>query len=423
MKEDFLHHIWKFKRWETPVLKTTDGEEITIVKSGEHNFDAGPDFFNAQLKIGDNKWAGNVEIHVKSSDWMAHKHQFDKSYDNVILHVVYQHNQEILDKNGVAIPTLELAPIIKQELVNQYQNLVNAKSWIPCENQLKKVDTFIVNNWLDRLAIERLERKSEEIEATLHQNKNDWEATFYEYLFKYLGLKVNALPFQLLAKNTPLKIAGKHQNQLSIEALYFGQAGFLEADLSDEYFLKLKKEYQFLKAKFQLTPLDNSLWKLLRLRPSNFPTIRIAQLSDLINRTPRLFAAVLSSNSIKEIEKLFQATASIYWNTHYLFGKKGKDDKAKNLGKTSINNIIINVVVPILFVYAKQKNNETINLKALSYLEVLPSENNAIIKKWEQLGVKSNSALQSQSLLELKNNYCSQKKCLNCSIGNNLLKQ
>ena len=423
MKEDFLHHIWKFKRWETPVLKTTDGEEIMLIKTGTHNFDAGPDFFNAQLKIGKNKWAGNVEIHIKSSDWIVHKHQLDKSYDNVILHVVYQHDQDILDRNGVPIPTLELAPIIDNKLINQYEELINSKDWIPCKKQIKNVDDFVVRSFLNRLAIERLERKSEEIETTLSQNKNDWEATFYEYFFKYFGLKVNALPFQLLANNTPLKIAEKHQNQLSIEALYFGQAGFLEEEWDDTYFLKLKKEYQFLKAKFQLTLIDKSLWKLLRLRPANFPTIRIAQLANLLLKNSRMFSAILGAPSVIDIQQLFKTEASVYWDTHYQFAKKAKDDKKKKLGKTGIDNIIINVVVPILFVYAKQKNEETIKQKALSYLEFLPSENNVIIKKWKLLGVKSNNTLHSQALLELKNNYCSQKKCLNCSIGNNILKK
>lgn len=423
MKEDFLHHIWKFKLWEVPVLKTVDGEEITIIKTGEHNTDAGPDFFNTQLKIGKNKWAGNLEIHINSSDWLLHKHQQDEAYNNVILHVVYQHNQEILDKNGIPIPTLELAPIINDNLIERYQNLIASKDWIPCEKQINKVESFIIQNWMSRLAIERLERKSEEIEITLTQNKNDWEATFYGYLFKYFGLKVNALPFELLAKNTPLKITEKHQNLESIEALYFGQAGFLEEELADEYFNQLKKEYHFLKAKFQLSTIDISLWKYLRLRPSNFPTIRIAQLSALILNQSRLFSAALAANSIEELQQLFQVTASAYWDKHYQFAIESKKDTQKKLGKSTINSLIINVVVPIMFVYAKHHKNETINQKALSYLEILSSEDNTIIKKWELLGVKSTNALQSQALLELKNNYCSQKKCLTCSIGNNLLKK
>ena len=422
MKEDFLHHIWKFKRWNAAVLKTIDGEEITIDRVGEHNYDAGPDFFNAQLKIGENKWAGNVEIHINSSDWIAHKHQLDKNYDNVILHVVYQHNKIIVDKNGVPIPTLELSKIIDTKLVSQYQNLIASETWMACEKQIHNVPEFIITSWMDRLAIERLERKAEEIKITLTQNKNDWETTFYTYLLKYLGLKVNALPFQMLAQITPLIIAEKHKNQLSIEALYFGQSGFLEEHIDDEYFLSLKKEYQFLKSKFKLTPLDKSLWKYLRLRPPNFPTIRIAQLSNLLLKNSRLFAAVLAANSIKELEQLFDVKASVYWETHYQFGEKAKNETSKNLGKLTVHNVIINVVVPIMFVYAQQNNNATINQKALSYLEALPSENNTIIKKWKLLNVTAKNALQSQSLLELKNNYCSQKKCLTCSIGNNLLK-
>jgi len=245
--EDFLHYIWSNKLFTTSELKTLQNEKITIIKSGQHNTDAGPDFFNAQLKIGETLWAGNVEIHLRSSDWVKHKHQLDRAYDNVILHVVYQNDQPVFDKNKRLIPTIELKALIDEKLIVNYENLINSKStnWIPCGQQIKSVDKFIISTWLDRLAIERLERKSNEILTTLKFNATNFEETFYLYLFKYFGLNVNALPFELLAKNTSLRIIEKHNSLSSIEALLYGQAGFLEEHDTDEYCQKQKKEYKF----------------------------------------------------------------------------------------------------------------------------------------------------------------------------------
>ena len=423
MKEDFLHYIWKYKLFDTSELLTQNNEQTEIISFGLHNTDAGPDFFNGKVKIGKTIWAGNIELHIKSSDWIKHKHSFDKAYDNVILHVVYDNDVTIKDKDGNAIPTLELKSLISGELIDKYNNLIQSKDWIPCGKQIKTVNEFTINSWINRLAIERLERKSEEIQETLQFNKNNWEETFYQYLFKYFGLKVNALPFEQLAKNTSLKIIEKHNDLFSIEALLYGQAGYLDDNLEDEYFSKLKKEYHFLKSKFDLTPLDKSLWKLLRLRPSNFPTIRISQLANLMNNHTRLFARIIEAKSVKELQQLFIVQASMYWDTHYQFGAEVKDKKIKKIGINTINNIIINVIVPFTFVYGKAKQNEELVNKSLSLLENIKAENNSIIKKWTELGVKSSNAMQTQSLIELKNNYCSQKKCLNCSIGNKIIQQ
>ena len=242
-------------------------------------------------------------------------------------------------------------------------------------------------------------------------------------MFKYFGLKVNALPFELLAKNTSLKIIEKHNSIFSIEALLFGQAGYLTNEIEDEYHQKLKKEYQFLKSKFDLDPLDQSLWKLLRLRPSNFPTIRIAQLAQLLNNNTRLFSEIIAAESVKKMQELFYVQASEYWDMHYQFEELGKNDQQKKIGINTINNIIINVIVPFTFVYGKTNQKEELVDKALKLLESIKSENNSIIKNWTELGVKSSNAMQTQSLLELKNNFCSQKKCLNCSIGNKIIQQ
>ena len=421
MKEDFLHYIWKYKLFNTSNLITQNSEQIEIISFGIHNTDAGPDFFNGKVKIGKAIWAGNIEIHINSSDWLKHKHQVDKAYDNVVLHVVYNNDTVINDKDGNELPTIELKGLIDENLINKYNNLVQSKDWIPCGNQIKTVDEFTINSWINRLAIERLERKSAEIQETLKLNKNNWEETFYQYLFKYFGLKVNALPFELLAKNTSLKIIEKHNSLFSIEALLYGQAGYLDEEIKDEYFIKLKKEYRFLKSKFDLAPLDKSLWKLLRLRPANFPSIRISQLANLLSNHSRLFSKIIETDSVKDLQEHFRVQASDYWSTHYQFGVVVKDKKNKKIGTNTINNIIINVIVPFTFVYGKAKQNEALVNKSLNLLENIKAENNSIIKNWTELGIKSTNAMQTQSLIELKNNYCSQKKCLNCSIGNQII--
>lgn len=422
MKEDFLHYIWKYKLFNTANLTTHNGIAITVLNFGLHNTDAGSDFFNGKVKIGATTWAGNIELHINSSDWIKHKHQDDKAYDNVVLHVVYNNDKDILDKEGNVIPTLELKNLIDLQIIKKYEQLVLLPdSGIPCGKQIKTVDEFTINSWLNRLAIERLERKSAEIEGMLKLNKNNWEETFYQYMFKYFGLKVNALPFELLAQNSPLKIIEKHHTISSIEALLYGQAGYLESDIEDEYYVKLKKEYQFLKAKFELVSLDKTIWKMLRLRPGNFPTIRISQLANLLSIKTRLFSKVLAAETVVELQNLFNAKTSDYWKTHYQFNETVENDTEKKLGIATINSIIINVIVPFTFVYGKAKQNEKLVDKSLNLLESIKAENNIIIKNWKALGVKSSNAMQTQSLIELKNNYCSQKKCLNCSIGNKIL--
>jgi hypothetical protein len=422
LKEDFLHYIWKYKLFDTSVLLTNNGDKVEVINFGIHNTDAGPDFFNGKIKVNGATWAGNIELHINSSDWLKHKHQNDKAYDNVILHVVYNNDKQIIDNDGNAIPTIELKGLISQALIANHNNLFcQLGSGIPCENQIKSVDNFTIQSWISRLAIERLERKSEEIQTTLTQNKNNWEETFYQYLFKYFGIKVNGLPFELLAKNTSLKIIEKHNSLFSIEALLFGQAGYLNNSIDDEYYLKLKKEYHFLRSKFDLKSLDSSVWKLLRLRPSNFPTLRIAQLSNLLRKETRLFTKIIEADSIKEIQELFKVEASEYWDSHYQFGKLVEGNKKKRIGLTTINSIIINVIVPFTFVYGKQNQKEELIDKAITLLESVKGENNSIIKKWNELGLITSNAMQTQALLELKNNYCSKKKCLNCSIGNKIL--
>jgi hypothetical protein len=426
MQEEFLWHIWKFRLFDNRDLQTVSGEEIKIIKVGEHNSDSGPDFFNARIKIGGTEWAGNVEIHTNASDWHKHKHTTDKAYNNIILHVVHEADEKLFRKGGEEIPTLELKDRIPQEVYGKYLQFKSSKDWIPCEKQIASVDKFTLNNWLDnwldRLLVERLERKSKTITDSLKQNKNNWEETFYQMLARNFGQKINSEPFELLAKALPVSVLAKHKNNLlQIESLLFGTAGMLEKDFKDDYPNELKKEFKFLKSKFKLKPIDSSLWKFMRLHPPNFPTIRISQFANLIYKSSHLFSKILEANSVKQIISLLETETSEYWQTHYRFDKISPKRK-KKLGSDSINTIIINTIIPFLFIYGKQKREEKFCDNALSFLEKLSPENNSIISKWRSIGIPAKSSYETQALLQLKNEYCSQKKCLSCGVGNFLLK-
>lgn len=422
MTEEFLHYIWKFKLFKSNELFTNSGERIEIVKAGEHNTDSGPDFFNANIKIGDTLWAGNVEVHINSSDWIKHQHDSDKAYDNIILHVVGNDDKPIYRKNKTLLPTLELTTQFDEKLYKNYLQFKSSKDWIPCEKQLKNTDSFIINSYLDRLLLERLERKANLISQSLKLNKNNWEETFYQHLAKNFGFKINAEPFELLAKSLPAAYLAKHKNNLlQLEAMLFGQAGMLDKQLADEYFIRLQNEYQFLKQKFKLTPIDNHLWKFLRLRPSNFPTVRISQFANLIGQSSHLFSKIIETTDIKNLKEYLNVEATTFWETHYVFDKTSVKRK-KKLGDAAIDTVIINTIVPFLFVYGKQKGEEKYVERSLFFLEKIKGEKNAIVEKWESLGMPVESAYSTQALLQLKNEYCHFKKCLNCVIGNYLIK-
>ncbi|MCD4663778.1 MAG: DUF2851 family protein [Bacteroidales bacterium] len=421
MTEEFLYYIWKFRLFDQNINLTT-GENIKIIDVGVHNLDSGPDFFNAKIKIGNTTWAGNIEIHVNSSDWLVHKHQNDKAYDNIILHVVLNNDRNIKRKNGEEIPALELKDKYKRDLYLRYQGFLTSRNWIPCEKILHSTDRFVLNNWLDRLMVERLEAKAIEIEEQLKFNGNNMEQTFYEFIARNFGFKVNSIPFELLAKSLPLTYLAKDKNnKYEIEALLFGQAGLLTGRFEDDYSKSLQKEYIFLQKKFNLTPIDPHLWRFMRLRPSNFPTIRLAQFAELIFKSSHLFSKILEEEKMNDLTNLFSVNVSDYWESHFTF-KKSSPRRKKNLGKSAIYLIIINTIVPFLFVYGRIKNNQLFIDKALKFLDQIPGENNSVIKKWDLLGMSVRTAFNTQALLELKNNYCNKKKCLNCAIGNALLK-
>jgi len=419
MKEEFLHYIWKYKLYKSGNLKTISGQKVEIIKPGIHNFDSGPDFFNAKIKIDKTVWSGNVEVHINSSDWYSHNHHINKAFDNVVLQVVYNHDKEVFRTNGELIQTLELK--FDNRLLNTYENLLQSKLWIPCEKEISKVDKFIVDQWIVKLAFERLEEKSNRINDLLQQFNNNWETAFYIQLAHNFGFKLNGEPFELLAKSLPLSYLAKHKNSLlQIEALLFGQAGFLNDPDGDDYYKSLQKEYQFLKSKFNLKPIEKHLWKFLRSRPGNFPTIRIAQFAMLIFKSSALFSKIIESKNIDEIKDLLLIETSEYWINHYLFNKESVK-KTKSLGESAVDILIINSIIPFLFVYGKQTGNEVIKQRALDFLEKIKSEKNSILESWKQVGISSDNALSSQALIHLKNKYCDNKNCLNCQIGSHVI--
>lgn len=422
MKEDFLHYLWRTRQFDHHHLGTTDGNPITIIRPGSHNLHAGPDFSDARIRIGEMLWAGNVEIHVKASEWLRHQHQQDAAYNNVILHVVLEEDQKIKHRNGLPIPCLELKKRIPKAIVRNYQKLKSNRDWIPCEKQIHQVSGITKSLWLDRLLVERLEAKTEAINQVLQSYKNDWESTFYQLLARGFGLKVNAEPFELLAQSLPINILAKHKNSLfQLEALLFGQAGMLKDTFKDDYPLRLQKEYHFFKKKYQLHPINGSSWKFLRMRPANFPSVRIAQFARLIFQSNHLFSKILAAQSVKELENMFAVKISNYWQSHYLFDKPSiKRDKT--LGQHSVYLLIINTIIPFLFLYGKYKDSVRQQEAALGFLEQLRPEKNALITQWEKMDWYPTSAYQSQALIELKKNYCDQKRCLQCSIGNEILK-
>ncbi|MBB6127696.1 DUF2851 family protein [Mucilaginibacter lappiensis] len=422
--EDFLHYVWKFRLFARTDLKTDDGEELEILSAGMANTDSGPDFHNARVRIGETVWAGNVEVHLSSSDWQKHGHNADSAYDNVILHVVYRNDVPLILSNGRQVPTLQLKDRIPDELYNRYHQMVFGEQWIiPCEKSIAGIDGLIMSNWLTRVLVERLEKRSTAVTDSLNLNHNDWEETFYQFLAANFGFKTNGLPFELLARSLPQLTLAKHKNNpMQIEALIFGQAGFLETELQDEYPLKLKKEYDFLRKKYSLQPIENHLWKFMRLRPQNFPTIRLAQFAALIVQSNHLFSKILEIKDINALRALFtDIKVNDYWEGHYRFDVKSKP-VSKTLGAASIDILLINTLALFLFSYGKQHQKQYYINRSLRLLENLPAEKNNITEDFITLGLKINNAFESQALLELKNNYCNYKKCLQCGVGNKILK-
>jgi len=419
MKESILHYVWQQKLFTAVELKTTDGESLEIINPGKPNTDAGPDFFNAQIRINGTLWAGNIEIHYNAGDWYRHGHENDKAYDNIILHVVKNADAEVFRLNGQKIPQLELK--YPERIDELYTQLIKDQKWVPCADKIAGVPAIFIQNWKTALLTERLSQKMESIQSLLAENMYHWEEAFYVVLARSFGFGTNSQAFERLARSLQISVLARHKNDLfQIESLLFGQAGLLHHDAADEYMLALSKEYLFLKEKYALTPMDAAQWKLLRLRPDNFPHVRIAQFAALIHSSVKLFSKIIENPEPDYLRRLFVVEPSAYWKTHYLFGHSSPD-KSKKLGRSSVNSIIVNTVVPFLFCYADSKNIQLLKDKALYILEHIPAEQNSVVKGWEALGVKSTSAFDTQALLQLKKKYCDEKKCLRCRIGHKVL--
>ena len=422
MTEDYLHYIWKYKLFSQQELKTVEDELLEIVDFGFHNHDSGPDFSQGKVKIGDTTWAGNIEIHINSSDWLKHKHHKDKAFDSVVLHVVYNYDQEITTTAGAVISTLELKDRLSYSGFENYQKFVYNP--IPCIQSLASVPQIIVSSHLNQMIVERLESKSLIIKKRLETTNNDWEQVFFEQLAKGLGMKVNAFGMEEMAKNTPYKLFAKlGKNSKAAEALLFGQAGFLEEELSgNKYHADLSKEYRFHQQKNNLTPINKQVWKFSKMRPSNFPTLRLAQLAELIQYPDSLFNVFINKNDAhKTIESLLTAKLTDgFWHTHYTFETESKPIK-KSIGKTVVNSIIINTIAPFLYLYGTYKDDWEYKEKALDILESLPAENNKITRQFSDK-LTFDSASQTQGMIHCHNIYCLSKRCLDCGIGIYLLK-
>ena len=423
MNEDFLHYVWQYHLYSVQNLTTTLKEELVVLKSGLHNKNAGPDFLNAKLKINNQLWVGNVEIHLKSSDWYAHNHEVDKNYDAVILHVVWEDDVTVFMQNNTPLPTLILKNYVLNSALRNYQNLFSTEQrWIPCEKEISTVDSFTLENWKERLFFERLERKSSTMNLLLETNKNDFEAVFFQLLAKNFGLKVNGDAFLHLSSSFDFSILRKirfDENQLA--ALLFGQAGFLEESLEEVYHQKLKTEYEYLLHKYKIKPIAKNVFSFFRMRPNNFPTIRIAQLIALYHLHQNLFSKILEIKDLNDFYELFEIKINPFWKTHYNFGKESKPS-SKKLTKSFIDLLIINTILPLKFLYKKNRG-EVNESEFLDLLQYIKPEKNSIVSRFDKIGIKSKNSYETQAFLELKNNYCAKKHCLQCAIGIKLLKK
>ena len=417
MTERLLQYIWQFQYFNRSELQTTDGEEVVVILPGSLNKNQGPDFLNAKIKIGNTIFAGTIEVHCKASEWEKHQHHKDNNYRNVILHVVNEKDASF-DNH---IPVLELQSRISNIMLEQYEKLMAETSFVACAGSIHTIKDITWFSWKERLLVERLTRKAEKIQILLEENRAHWEETFWWLLARSFGTKVNGDAFEALARSLPVTILSKHKNSIhQLEALLLGQANLLNRNFEEEYPRLLQREYRFLKTKYDLKPVDVPV-QFLRMRPGNFPTIRLAQLAMLISSSSHLFSKILETENVEEVKKWLTCTANDYWHYHYHFHLQS-NFKKKALGTSMIDSIIINTIVPSLFAYGLYHKSEPHKAKVLRWLEQISTENNSILSGFALLSVKSNSAYDSQALIELRNEYCTKKRCLECSVGNAILK-
>jgi len=416
--EHFLQYVWKLQQFKRQ--DSNPDIDLEIIHPGFQNKHSGPDFFNAKVKINDTIWAGNVEIHSHSSEWYKHGHHKDSAYNNTILHVVEKHDKTIYNSSGREIPTIEISA--NKHLTENFTKLQESPSEIACYSDIKTISPFEIRLCVEKMRIERLESRTELITDILNRSKNNWQTTFYILIARSFGMGINSEPFQLLAENLPLNLFAKHKDSLfQIETLLFGQAGML-TDATDEYHQLMCKEYRFLKKKYSLTAIEPSSWKFAKTHPSNFPTLRIAQFAYLLHKSQSLFSKIIELEKLDEIRSLFSVSMSEYWHTHHRFGSVSKR-KHKKAGKTTIDKILINAVIPIMFVYGRKKNEEEFQTRAIKLLEQIEVEHNFIINSWEAIGFNAENAADSQGLIHLYKNYCQPRLCLNCCIGNKIVQK
>ncbi len=420
--EAFLHFLWKTRRFEQRTLLTTHGAPLQILDPGQHNTHAGPDFLMARLKIGPDTWAGHVEIHVKASDWIAHKHPFDPAYQNVILHVVWEEDQPIYLADGSRLPCLELKDRTPAGLFSRYRQLQQSKLKVPCTSRIGEVPSLTRSAWLDRMLAERLLQKAERLKSIFHQTQADAEQSLRASIAYAMGLPVNAQPMQDLTLSFHHSLPARYRhNPLLTEALFFGQAGLLRGHFHDSWPQKLQKEYLFLANKHKLKPLPAGNWKWARMRPASFPGLRIAQLASLYLKHPHWFSAFRQMEPVSEIVRFFQIQPSAYWRKHHHWERPSARDLSRP-GKELIHRILINALAPFFFFYGNQTGEQRFKDLALHWLHQLPAENNHITRKWKDFGWNIPSAEHSQAIIHLQKNYCNSRKCLQCAIGHALLK-
>lgn len=419
--EQLLHYVWKHKIFPLKELKTTTGQQVEVIDTGLANTDAGPDFFNAKLKLDGVLWIGNIEIHERSSDWFKHGHHADTGYNSVILHIASEIDTEISRSNGERIPQIQL--ICPEAVRTNYKELLETDSYPPCYRIIPSLPPFTAHSWMTALQMERFEQKATLLNERLKRCQGNWEDAFFITLARNFGFGLNGDAFETWAHRLPFRAVDKHRNDLfQIEAIFFGQAGILEDSDGDGYYLRLKKEYTYLQHKFGLIPMDASLWRFLRLRPANFPHIRIAQLACLYHRAYGLLSRIMETETLQGVRDILKGGTSEYWLTHYTFGGSSPS-RPKTLSNTSLDLLIINTVVTFLYAYGLHKGNRVLCARAGSFLEELKAENNYITRMWEQCGMKASNAADSQALIQLKKEYCDKKKCLYCRIGYEYLKQ
>ncbi|MCR8917251.1 DUF2851 family protein [Bacteroides sp. ET225] len=419
--EQLLHYVWKHKLFPLKPLLTAEGESIEIIDPGQANYNAGPDFFNAKIKIGGVVWVGNIEIHQQSSEWERHGHHLDSNYDSVILHVASEIDASVRRSDGETIPQLELH--CPGYLSDNYRQLIEADRYPACYRLIPALPKLLLHSWLSRLQTERFEQKTDKIMQLLGRHRKDWEHVFFIILARNFGFGTNSDAFEFWAETIPLQAVNKHRDSLfQIEAFFFGQAGLLQEVPADEYTDRLMKEYTYLSHKFGLRPSANSRWKLLRMRPDNFPHVRIAQLASFYYRSQGLLSALMEAQSLKSLRDILRCGTSEYWLTHYVFGE-ASPPHPKTLSNQTIDLLVINTVIPFLYAYGKYKTDNILIQRANGLLEEMRPENNFIVRIWKECGLEAAHAGDSQALIQLKKNYCDIKKCLYCRIGYEYLKK